>query len=96
MLRALTDTALLFVGFRLEEWNFRVLYQSVINQPGRQRRRRYTHVAVQLDPEDTPDIDPQRAKAYLEGYFGEADVAIYWGSAEDFLRELAERAGVPR
>ena len=96
VLRALTDTALLFVGFRLEEWNFRVLYQSVINQPGRQRRRRYTHVAVQLDPEDTPDIDPQRAKAYLEGYFGEADVAIYWGSAEDFLRELAERAGVPR
>jgi hypothetical protein len=91
VLRALADTALLFVGFRLDEWDFRVLYQSVINQPGRRRRRRYSHVAVQIDPEGTPDIDPQRVKAYFERYFGEADIAVYWGSAEDFLRELAER-----
>lgn len=94
VLRALADTALLFVGFRLQDWNFRVLFQSMMNQPGRRRQRLYTHVAVQIDPEEGQEIEPARVRAYLERYFGGTDISIYWGSAEDFLRELAQRARV--
>ncbi|NTV65370.1 MAG: CHAT domain-containing protein, partial [Oscillochloris sp.] len=41
---ALADSGLLFLGFRLEEWAFRVLFRSVISPEGRQRRSRYANV----------------------------------------------------
>ncbi len=89
--RALADTALLFLGFRMDEWDFRVLLRSIMNQEGSRRRHSYTHVAVQIDPEESSIIDPEGARRYLESYFQDADISIYWGSADDFVRELAER-----
>jgi hypothetical protein len=89
--RALADTALLFVGFRLDDWDFRVLFRSIMGQQGGGRRSRYAHVAVQLDPEEGRILEPERARKYLESYFQGADISIYWGSAEDFLKELQQR-----
>ncbi|RRR66913.1 MAG: CHAT domain-containing protein [Candidatus Viridilinea halotolerans] len=95
---ALVNSALLFLGFRLEDWNFRVLFQSVMNVAGAELRRRHTHVAVQIDPQEDRVLDPRAAREYLKTYFGPAsalqyqtNISIYWGSAEDFLRELATR-----
>lgn len=88
----LTDTALLFLGFRLDEWPFRVLFRSVMNEEGRNRRRRKTHVAVQIELDERQAAMPDRARRYLERYFEYEEVSIYWGSAEDFLHELAERS----
>jgi hypothetical protein len=89
--RALADTALLFVGFRMDDWDFRVLFRSLMSQEGRGRRSGYAHVAVQIDPDEGRILDPERARRYLESYFGSADISIYWGSAEDFLCELWRR-----
>ncbi len=89
--RALADTALLFLGFHMEDWNFRVLFRSIMNQQGGGRRKRYAHIAAQIDPEQGRAVDIERARRYLEEYFDEADITIYWGSAEDFLRELQDR-----
>lgn len=91
VLRALADTALLFLGFRMDDWNFRVLFRSIMSQEGRARRGRYAHVAVQIDPEEGRILEPERARRYLESYFQDADISIYWGSVEDFVRELHER-----
>lgn len=88
----LTETSLLFLGFRLDEWSFRVLFHSMVNKEVRNRRRRNTHVAVQIDLDEHQVASPDKARRYLESYFGDADINIYWGSAEDFLRELAERS----
>lgn len=103
---ALVNTALLFVGFRLDDWNFRVLFQSLMNLQGARLRRRYTHVAVQIDPQEGTMLDPKAAREYLKTYFGQmaslnyqTNITIYWGSAEDFIRELAQQyakhAGTP-
>jgi hypothetical protein len=86
--RALSDTALLFLGFRLDQIDFRVLFRSIMRQEGRSRRRRYSHVAVQIDPEESTTLRPERARRYMQQYFGGADISIYWGSAESFVREL--------
>jgi hypothetical protein len=91
--RRLADTALLFLGFDLDSWDFRVLYRSLMGQEGRERRSRYAHIAAQIDPEGGRLIEPERARQYLEQYFRDADISIYWGSAEDFLSELDRRAG---
>ncbi len=86
--RALADTALLFLGFQLDDWNFRVLYRSIMSQEGRSRRKKYSHIAAQIDPEEGRILEPERARRYLESYFGDSDISIYWGSAEDFVKEL--------
>jgi hypothetical protein len=89
--RALADTALLFLGFRLDEWDFRVLFRSIMSQEGRGRRSRYAHIAAQVDPESGRILEPERARRYLESYFQDADISIYWGNVEDFVRELWSR-----
>ena len=86
--RAFSDTALLFLGFRIDEWDFRVLFRSIMSQEGRGRRGKYSHVAVQIDPEESRKLEPERARRYIESYFYGADISIYWGSIEDFIQEL--------
>jgi hypothetical protein len=90
--RALADTALLFLGFQMDDWNFRVLFRSIMRQEGGGRRNRYSHVAVQIDPEQGRILEPDGARRYLEQYFQGADISIYWGRAEDFVKELMSRS----
>ena len=85
---ALVDGALLFLGFRVEEWDFRVLFRTIMKQPGRKLRDKYSHVAAQIDPEEGETVDPERARRYLEQYFGSDKVSIFWGSVDDFAARL--------
>jgi len=90
--RALADTALLFLGYQMDDWNFRVLFRSILSQQGGGRRDRYAHIAAQIEPEEGRILEPERARRYLENYFAKgADISLYWGSAEDFLKELFQR-----
>ena len=86
---ALVDNSLLFLGFRLTDWHFRVLFRLMMNLPGRDRLKHYRHVAVQLDPDMEAMTDVEGAKAYLAEYFGkQANIDIFWGSSEEFLAAL--------
>jgi hypothetical protein len=89
--RALADTALMFLGFRMDEWSFRVLFRSIMNQSGGSRRSRYAHVAVQIDPEEGRITEVDAARRFFETYFHSSEITIYWGSVDDFLRELASQ-----
>jgi hypothetical protein len=90
--RALADTALLFLGFQMDDWNFRVLFRSILSQQGGGRRDRYAHIAGQIEPEEGRILEPERARRYLENYFAKgADISLFWGSADDFLIELNQR-----
>jgi CHAT domain/SIR2-like domain len=103
---SLTESSLIFVGFRLEEWTFRVLFRMIMTLEGCAELRQYSHVGVQVDPEEHSQADVDRARRYLEGYFGseraagrgrgEPRIDIYWGSAADFLRELRRQLGESR
>jgi hypothetical protein len=94
---ALVDNSLLFLGFRLTDWHFRVLFRLMMSLPGRDRLKNYCHVAVQLDPDLQTMADAERAKVYLADYFGkEPNIEIFWGSSEEFLTALRDelaRAG---
>jgi hypothetical protein len=90
VLKAQTTTALLFLGFRMEDWDFRVFFRSLRGREGRALNQRFSHVAVQIDPEENRLLDPERARKYLQQYVG-SKVSIYWGSAHDFIRELQEQ-----
>jgi hypothetical protein len=88
---ALVDNSLLFLGFRLTDWHFRVLFRLMMSLPGRERLKQYCHVAVQLDPDMQTMADVEGAKVYLAAYFGkEANIDIFWGSSEEFLTALRD------
>jgi hypothetical protein len=90
---ALVDSALLFLGFRFDDWSFRVLFRTILRLQGSDRLRNYTNVAVQIDPERDRIADPGMARRYLTEYFGKsgAQINVYWGSVARFLRELGDR-----
>lgn len=92
--RALTDSALLFLGFQAEEWNFRVLLRTLLAKEGNNLLKRHAHIAAQIEPEEGRLLDPGRARRYLERYFArgaEIEINIYWGTAREFLKELSQR-----
>jgi SIR2-like domain/CHAT domain len=86
------STSLLFLGFGLTDWNFRVLYRLIMGQEGSSKLKQLTHVAVQIDPEEDALINPRAARKYLEAYFGSSGpVTIFWGTAGEFLRQLNDQ-----
>lgn len=91
----MVSTALLFLGFRLDAWSFRVLFRMMKSLQGGSRQARCPHVAVQLDPDDEQTRDADRARRLLQRYFthNELNVTFYWGTSEDFLEELVSGGG---
>jgi hypothetical protein len=92
--RALTDSALLFLGFQTEEWSFRVLMQALLAKEGNNLLRRHAHIAAQIEPEEGRLANPGRARRYLETYFArgsDIEINIFWGNAREFMKELAAR-----
>jgi hypothetical protein len=90
---ALSNSSLLFLGFRLDDWDFRVFCRFLMATEGGNLRSRYTHVAVQLDPDQGRGLPAASARRFLESYFGEEHkkITVYWGSVEDFIQELNQR-----
>jgi hypothetical protein len=86
--RRLVDSSLIFLGFKLQDWDFRIMFRSIINREGRSRRKNYAHIAVQIEPNEEDSLEPERTRQYLENYFESADINIFWGSVEDFIVEL--------
>ena len=86
----LSQSGLLFLGFRLDDWDFRAFLRFFLSREAAHTRRVYgvLDVAVQLDPEDGRNADPDRARRYLDKLFSESNITIYWGSTEEFLQEL--------
>jgi CHAT domain/SIR2-like domain len=87
---ALAMNSLLFLGFQLDEWSFRVLLHA-LRLYITQRASRGIRVAVQINPEEGRIRDAAGAHKYLEQYLESKNIFVYWGSAEDFLGELWEQ-----
>jgi hypothetical protein len=91
VIEALADSAWLFLGFQMEDWGFRVLFRSILSREGGGASDDIKHVAAQFVPEEGSIVDSDGAQRYLEKYFGKKPpINLYWGSAEEFLKELAK------
>jgi hypothetical protein len=82
MKRTLAGSSLLFVGYSLADWDFRVIHRGLV-MGGEQSLRRLS-ITVQLR-RDEP------ARDYLDRYFSAMKVRVYWGTAVEFMAELEER-----
>ena len=88
---ALANAATMFLGFQLDDWAFRGFFHAMMNPETAKMRARYSHIGVQVGLDETRHISPKRARKYLEKYFDNSEVTIYWGNSSDFLSELNRR-----
>ena len=91
----LVESSLLFLGFSLDDWSFRVLYRLIMALDGSAQLAEFAHVGVQVDPSEADLGDARQAREYLQAYFGAGrdapSIDVYWGTATDFLNELREQ-----
>jgi hypothetical protein len=85
--RAFSNTTLLFVGYSLRDWDFRVLHRGIVMATEAALRR--FSVTVQVQDDDLPN--PEEARTYLNSYFGNMNVRVFWGTAQEFMATLWER-----
>ena len=71
--KALAGSSLLFIGYRLADWDFRVLHRGLVMAGEQSLRRLSVTVQIPEHPE---------ANQYLDQYFGAMNVRVFWGTAE--------------
>jgi|SRR5437773_3219898 len=81
---ALTRSTCVFIGYRLADWNFRVLFQGL-----RAYSMAGASIAVLKPPGDTELA--RRQREYLDRYYANMNLKVYWGTAREFTAELRER-----
>ena len=93
VLAALAKSALLFVGFQMDDWDFRMLFRSDVIYREGNRARRYFNVGVQVSPEEGRYLEVEAASDYLDTYLNaeSANISIFWGNGEDFVAALAHQ-----
>ncbi|HSF50005.1 MAG TPA: SIR2 family protein, partial [Nitrososphaeraceae archaeon] len=85
---ALATSSLLFIGYSLEELNFRIIFQAVLGlQVGDLRE---TSISVQLPPRLSQNKQ-KKALKYLREYIKDQKVYVYWGNSESFCNDLSKR-----
>jgi hypothetical protein len=88
----ITGGSLLFLGYQLDEWDFRVLFHVLQNYLESALTK--AHISVQLVPMVKPPTEEQVEKAttYLNSYFEkQLYTRVYWGTCQEFVKELKQR-----
>ncbi|MBN2005716.1 MAG: CHAT domain-containing protein, partial [Anaerolineae bacterium] len=83
----LAESALLFVGYNLHDWEFRVVMRGLVKTLD--FKFGYNHVAVQL--EDVSETGEEAARSFLQQYFQKAQINVFWGNPAQFIAELREQ-----
>jgi SIR2-like domain len=89
--KAMTGSSLLFLGYRIADWDFRVLFRSIVGYLEKSLIR--THMSVQIVPgyEGISKEQQENVQKYLEAYYAKLEVRVYWGSCSEFAAELRRR-----
>ncbi|MGR9044612.1 MAG: SIR2 family NAD-dependent protein deacylase, partial [Gammaproteobacteria bacterium] len=88
---AMASTTLLFLGYKLADWDFRVLFRSLVSYIERSISRSHVSVQIITVGDVSSEADKENAQKYLDHYFEKHEIRMYWGTCKDFARELRER-----
>ena len=80
--RALASSHLFLMGYRLRDWDFRVLFRFILNL--RQGDLAKQGILIQLKPK----VEDERLLRYLEHYFDMKRFDIEWKGSEEFVQAL--------
>ena len=88
--KALTQSSLILLGYKLRDWDFRVMFRGLINATPSSLRM--FNLAIQLDPESTSNrvVSAEQVRNYLEKYFKGANFDVEWDTPHGFIDSLWE------
>jgi SIR2-like domain len=88
---AFTDSTVLFLGYGLADWNFRVLFRALVEYLEKSSSR--SHVSVQLlqVPQDMTAEQRQSVQKYFDNYYESLRIRVFWGTCREFVCELSRR-----
>jgi hypothetical protein len=81
----LVTNSQLFLGYHFDDWEFRLVFQAI--KSFQRVQEGSPHIGVQFEPH-TLRIEREAAQSYLESYFGEDKISVYWQTGKAFLTEL--------
>jgi hypothetical protein len=88
--RAIAGSSLVFIGYRMADWNIRVLLQG-LRRLGQGLGGKGNLSVMVLVPPEGPEGTQQKMQDYLDRYYAAIDLRVYWGTARQFCGELASR-----
>jgi hypothetical protein len=86
----LASTTLLFLGYRLEDLDFKIIMRGLLTHLDLQRWN-MLHVAVQLEASQRDEAKEKEVIDYFQKYFADARIEIYWGNTHQFMSDLWAR-----
>lgn len=93
---ALGYTTVLFVGYSLEDWNFRVMLKYLTRQQGIISNPGSLSMSIQLSPSASNITDKEAAETFLRDYLRISNIKVYWSDASEFLEDLQARVSAAR
>ena len=92
---AFADTSLLFLGYGLVDWDFRVLFRALVEYLERSTGR--SHLSVQVIPgqlangQEISAPQKEAVQRYFDEYYEQLNIRVFWGTCRDFVAELRHR-----
>ncbi|MEM7345464.1 MAG: SIR2 family protein, partial [Chloroflexota bacterium] len=90
VLKALSGTSLMLLGYDVYSWEFRALFRGLIkarNDSRANNRNIAEGISMQIEA-DRDYTDPAKVKTYLAKYFKQAHFKVYWGDLEACVEDL--------
>ncbi|MDW5551008.1 hypothetical protein [Methanosarcina sp.] len=86
---AFTNSSLLFLAHRIDDWDFRFLCRILAGYLEKSISR--THISVRLMPENVSITQKEKAQKYLDRYFEDLHIQVYWHYYHEVSVELRTR-----
>lgn len=90
--KAITGASLILLGFRLDDWDFRVLFHLLASAMEISTSR--THVSVQISTTsyETPEEQKAKVQAFFDTYLSaRRNIRVSWETTENFVKTLREK-----
>jgi CHAT domain-containing protein len=87
---ALASTTLLFLGYRLEDLDLKVIMRGLLANLDLERWG-MLHVAVQIEATTVDEAKQKEVIRYFQKYFSNSKIDVYWGTTHQFVADLHAR-----
>lgn len=87
---ALASTTLLFLGYRLEDLDLKVILRGLLANLDLERWG-MLHVAVQIESSVADRAKLEEVTRYFQKYFANSKIDVYWGNVRQFVADLHAR-----
>jgi len=87
---ALASTTLLFLGYRLQDLDLKVILRGLLTNLDLDRWD-MLHVAVQIESDVADPAKVEEVTSYFQRYFANSKIDVYWGTSQQFVADLHAR-----